>query len=1350
VVVTADMCKYRSSVFSLLLVSELVLRDESVTCGGAIYEHFLDFLDGQWKAISVSGEFEQAFADPATTFSFRTPLSSARLCGVDPTTVPSIVEPLPKFDEILEAVDADDHTQAEEPPPRAGGDLSAAPHDAVLRIQSMRVEQATGSVMHRYTPAAHVQCLLMAQMIKPSASLSDVLSCAAAMLLPDDASRQVGAALKEGTCSLPSADVLRMDRCKLDLMSVIWRQMHFLHRNEMFFILVDASPQLGMNFLCVIEESFMVPTETTLSAWDIVVAALESNYLSEIDLCSSLGHGRAGLVKKGRNVGNLMLMKSRDTVMFHARRRKYMGCCSDQGTEKGIAGLPLDIFPKHAAGMDTQSEDAFLFTNMLAQKGLLHVLYDALETSCKNSSLCERWIDNLRTITSFVTDRLLIEKYKATCFEDDPGKADGVTVQKRVHIDWKWEFLSRALVELMPKLPELQQRVIAKKILKSDSTETLTNATVTHTEVSLKDKEFEPASELFWCIGKLMEESAKELETCDCHREMWRPGLKRKRRCRYMLKGIGKTSCCMMGRRLPWLIAVGKNKLLSNIKTVTSPKLLKLLGELPEPLKGQVIKALEKLRLDVVECLVDKLKHMDHAPWRAMGAMYSVIDGDIPRAQGFLQECIREYGEAVAAGNVKKMHRISRQLFDPMTSVRKDIDKFLAEGKELRNYSCLFVALLRYSLMPLVERKIEGVHAQIKSIGKMAMGIGMPYVCAVLRLRYHLDLLKKSAEFAAFVIREWHSRSHCDRILALRYDAPSLKNKSRAEKIRMIYQCSLEEQFEDTHQARTNFVHFRMATSSTRVAADTMPDDVNTSVSLFKDMLSTGHIFSIPRPLLDLCVPHPAPIPPTFRPVDIAVGTALAPVPDVTWDDSSSTLFRVVNTNPGARVITLAHHVDADRRHLMTVAFFQVENRASGSGSAKLVASLNMESMRQINLLPLVAHMQQALQQIAKWNVQQAASTPLVQICTPPALAMGSEPILPLPDAVREHEPSTALVPVNTDMTKNALLLFHKLAKLGAFVHQNVHVSLNRPDFSAIQEESIVALRDAGVVQADRDADSGHWKLAIHSQCCVWKMSYGLRHPVPLARLTSDRSLLQKSKLELILRLRQDGWVPEKKLVPATLAGPRFFAQQLTKPVAYFAALNDIDSICGAKAVQSIEHQRPAVYYKCLLALKDEALQQFLVALPTLENESHFKRFLPKALRDGLVDPAEGEPLPIEDLPEGLPDGGPDLPVVPSKPHGVEWLRCIVSAPPHFQSLRVYFDHFTSSSVTQRGYAECPICKTCRWKQCMGTRAQYCATMLAWARGCSIAGHDREKHRTWQPPVADVAEATASMKMEDF
>jgi len=231
------------------------------------------------------------------------------------------------------------------------------------------------------------------------------------------------------------------------------------------------------------------------------------------------------------------------------------------------------------------------------------------------------------------------------------------------------------------------------------------------------------------------------------------------------------------------------------------------------------------------------------------------------------------------------------------------------------------------------------------------------------------------------------------------------------------------------------------------------------------------------------------------------------------------------------------------------------------------------------------------------------------------------------------------------------------------------------------------------------------------------------------------------------LSLHVSGWkVAERyRAIPPVLpGGPREFSQALSKPVAYFACLNDIDDVF-AKGVVSVGHAQKSGYYRCLLLLSGDRLASAL-AIEDLEEKDY------KLLLQDVTDPdPDCEPPALEDLPEGF--RGDALPIWPAEGHAIKEeksSRSIVRCP-GFDDLKVYFDHLSGSSAIQQGFAVCNDCGVCRWKTTNKADARaYFATMLAWQRGCQRSGGTRIMHRPWVVPDADVTEALQSMTLEEF
>jgi len=680
--------------------------------------------------------------------------------------------------------------------------------------------------------------------------------------------------------------------------------------------------------------------------------------------------------------------------------------------------------------------------------------------------------------------------------------------------------------------------------------------------------------------------------------------------------------------------------------------------------------------------------------------------------------------------------------------VRLQIDMFLAGDKPLWEFPRLFRVLLEYALIPAVERRIEAVHAHIHRIARACFGAGLAYICAFIRCEKHLDRLASESGFQDLATKDFRSRALADRVLHLRYPADELRHKTFQEKLLMIYQTGREQEFEDTAAARTANAEFKIATSDTRQNAAKPPDHKHQPLLYLKSLLENNCLFAAPIPLLDMATASPDEFqepPPGFRALDTAIAAAVEPAPDIVFDDRASRLFQVVNNNPQSRVLVASHHIDQDRRAHVCVLISTVRD-ADPTRPNKVIVTFPSKVLTTLDLRAWVPHIGRVLTELSKWRLRRSATTPEYR-------PEGACP-LPLPSVVRASV-FPELATSSTDLvaaSSSALMLvdrdevqecFDAFVAKGAFAGSGVSIVGTDEVLDDVSELTIQTLVRRAVLKCSTTGAVS--QFALNPSCVHWSLHHGLVHPVPLTRITTSLPLLKKTKMEIILALRCDGWqdAQGQVLAPCQPGGPRLFSQSWQKPLAYFACLHDLDRVAN-KGVLAVRHDGKNLYYRCLLLLEGAPMQEFLLAL-----EDTPELLMRKMLRNAGDDDIE-EVHPIEDLPEGFRNHGLGHPIaLDFIPPPTMLSRCIVSAT-GFNDQKVYFDHLTSGGAKQKGYSVCSICGTTRWKVVDVAREQYLAIYLAWARGCMKSGGTRELHRPWVPPPADVQEALLSLHTTDF
>ena len=114
-----------------------------------------------------------------------------------------------------------------------------------------------------------------------------------------------------------------------------------------------------------------------------------------------------------------------------------------------------------------------------------------------------------------------------------------------------------------------------------------------------------------------------------------------------------------------------------------------------------------------------------------------------------------EYDAAVNNGCELQVHRVARQALSKSSLVRRDLQRWLSEAQPLENYADAYCWLRNYNLVTPVERRIEQVHSVLKAQGKPRPNAHPPFLCACVREKSNMELLKQGAAFYDFCEIQW-------------------------------------------------------------------------------------------------------------------------------------------------------------------------------------------------------------------------------------------------------------------------------------------------------------------------------------------------------------------------------------------------------------------------------------------------------------------------------------------------------------------------------------------------------------------------------------------------------------------
>ena len=1359
-VVTAQMFKYMSSVFKLTAAAEIAVRRARVSAGGILSDHF-EFSGEATPCLSLSSDQLMHILTTPSSAQFTTARDMARMLTIVPAAAPQpAAPPLENASDDEEALQAPAPASMAHPsavsPLENASDGEAPTAFVQKRLAGFYNEQAQGSVTHRYNAEGILAYLDLSGNLKPGVPVSRALACCCRLLFGAQANA-LAQNIETGVVHSPSRQILRAARLRLDYISILYQQKLFLRSEAVHFLLCDSSPQLGRNFFAIIEDTFAIPAESCLNLRLRVNQELQGNYESMLWPLSTLGLGHAAVVNKASLLMNNVLMHVASDTSLHAKRKRYRGMCTDHGTESEVYQSSIDLLPSYRNTYNPGDPDRYFFPNMLGVVGKLHSMWGALEKCVKSSRLYRDFVDSLTVLQSFTSDKALMRKFKATCFEGKEHLAAKFDRMPTIHINWRWETLTAALDLQIPLHPILKDHFNKDALLATDGGGLLSNTIVTSVAKVLAQSDFLPAAEMYRVLGKVTEKYAGLLETCDCHAQVWRRGMKRKRRLTEMRKDIDSFQCCWQGRRLAWWIATGFNEFLEELRHATSPLLQKILLDVDSQTRATLVTTLEEFRTSLLDEHLHKDEYLFHPPFLAIGAFYCTQGGTVAKSQAILKDCLDEVDQAIAGGKQDQLERNTLRLFKPGQAVAEAARSFIArQDPKLEDFPVLYVSLMEYALIPFVERRIEKVHATIKRAGAIAFGASVSQLCAVIRESVHLDTLRRSAEFHAFCVSKWHERSIMDQVLAMRCPKSTLAKMKYREKLDMVYQCGLRQEYADMSASIEAHERFKALTAHTRGAPVALNVQERACVSYLRGVLVPGGCFSMPTLLLESVMWG------TWKRTDAEadpdpIGTCLelAAQPLAgSQPGSEFTFFSVVTNNVEQRKLRHTAHLE---RKTTCVTIRRLNKIASYPGS-RYAVSTDMSCLLTLDLRGLVASMRQTMTTLFKWEKTGWHAVPKFVDLRANCLQRLSYCASPAPSIVGEAPSASStvcdrLVPVSEAvqggeapvLDKVALRLFSE----GAIVGQK---EMLWSDLDGLQFDVLDQMYKAGLVSL-RTNEFGETMVALRPEALKFESLVGVFNPRLVHRVfTQGIPPWKRTKLQLVMELVQEGFEPGTPVSTLRQDSDLVVSASWSKPLTYFAALACRQDI-WQKVDTGIAHDQVDYYYRCLLFLEGGALATVLEQAAG-KGDQWFKAQLgdigTQEVDDGdgmsaiaAGTSAAGTHVVAQSLRDPVVDVAPEL----------GWTRVVAHLGDPSLKLKIWFDHFSSNSAVQRGFTNCRHHGCIRYTPVCGqvSKERYIAEMVVWhLDGGREDIPDKATHLKHKPSTEAVDAVLSDLGMEDF
>jgi len=1104
------------------------------------------------------------------------------------------------------------------------------------------------------------------------------------------------------------------------------------------------------------EDRLLIPKDTCL---DLTVRAgldIQKYFKSRIAPVSTLGSGRAGLAKKVDNDVSLVLMEVNSQTEILPRRRQVKNICSDQGTEKGINEAPYacKVAPQT---LPPEHDDNFLYPCSVWMPGHLHLLFNALEEAVTGLDGYKEWLTQLRSLQNFLCDQQLRRKFQHLLL-GGTGYSEWFDAYSVVHIDWRWEMLSKALTKLIPLFAIMELFWDEGVMLSSDSGTPLDSNLIKSVTVVLKSRTFVLQCEIVFVHGIALEKFAHTLEGCLCHAKTWTLKVGRKRKLAEVRADTGADGCCWKGKMGPWMAVKGLPHLKTLLSEATSERLQQRLdAETNVDRRATMLGMQLSLRTALIAVCSDKLSFWGRGVYRALGGFYGEVGGDVAVARGVIRDSMQEYEDAVQAGRRHLLHRVFRLLFQEGSAQRLQFAAFArGDGDRLRDFPRAFILLQTYAFSNLVERRIEQLHAILHLMLKNMKHVLPPYACAKLRERDSMELLRHDRAFWDLCVREWRRRNLHAHILALRLPREEVSKLTPAVRCRRIYQCSLEDEYAKLDEERLTAASWKAATVHLRsLPIPIEPAEWKMGIAYFKKLMDVGGYFSIPSFFLDRAL-HFAQVEDRSQvfaqagnPVSEAiVATDDVPV-DMPWESLPDMAFFVVKHLWPEKRTHVPHAHLYRPRSTIQVCRCQLQDLLQ-HGLNSVTLAVDAEDTLELDMFVWAQNMRQVMGSLRRWALLRY--TPQYEFVRP-ALA----DVQPLPAIVdgllgtvaSSSSSSTAIVPADPLGSDATMAFVVACVGQGATAGGTVAIPFRE---SGLQAVHVRALHSAGALEVcPRDNDV---ELRLVRSAVAWQARVEVLNPRLAMLVPPEGSLMQCSKLDLMVRLRLEGWGPWPTGVAVEDWAPERalrFLDSDRRPLSYFAALLSRFRIID-KGAEVIPHTRPDAFYRALLCLPATALALMLSMEDgeDMTNQWYTKRIVdcPGAKLEPGSD-EEVEPPPTDDLVALLDRAPPTRP----RPERARWMRQECDLGPGTPVVRVFFDHASPSGI-QKGFCPCDWSGACRWHQCtlFPSLEAYCAAMYAWHKppnGAEV-GEGREGHMRYKPPASHVAFVQARMRLRPF
>ncbi|CAE7532602.1 unnamed protein product [Symbiodinium sp. CCMP2592] len=1137
-------------------------------------------------------------------------------------------------------------------------------------------------VKDKLSPSQQLSLLRMNFSLQFAADMRTVLSCAVQFLNPFLGSVDEGM-LQRALGSLPHFATVRKWMLKLDLLSMHFRRR--LMRSEVAgdqvrvarYLSMDASPQAGYEYLATTEETIRrcVPVQASACPWKGFTHEFRTMVIT------TLGRGETRAFLKACRLRHAIILENgpdyEDTY-----RAQVKGWVSDQGTERKVPQMPVSGDPAElqalaalvAAEGDPDVEHLVrgtskaLLWNSFRHLGLMHVMFNSLEESCKG---CPRWDSfekQLSAISKLLRDRsfrdIVVHRMMATATAQEKSTVQAYHGEL---LSWRWESLYETLKHYVHVRPILMN-YWDRELLSSEAQ--LCDAV----GEALTDPFHSAYAEWAFMFSGFVQRWSRWMEGCFCHESELKEAKTRKAR-----EAI---SCCWKGKRTAVLAAGYGETILAEARACTSPRYAEAVLRLPREVAAMAFMD-QQAREKWATVFESKTVYFQQLPFRLAGAYAHFCMPERYTLEGskkIVAECFREYDRLCAVGRVDALlHGIFQRQGAAATGVAEQLWAFAnspsgPHGRQLEDFPLAWAEIQERAFCSCVERATEKQHVLIKIGARRTLRFSGPAMACVRARRRQHEAFMDDGVGRVFLLENWPKQSLDVELLSHVLPRSSCWQKTFAYRLSRVYGYNEADHF--------------METGETEASAEALGDATDKALKSAAALVNGEALFdtlqakSVPDERQDE--------EDAGKHTLLDMAQALIPKDVVARKAEDHVYSYVVDARPERRHQQLGVGSVKNRHVLQCIRFLQVsledleQPRVSYTSVRKhdldlsavaTQAGLEMMSSACVVWLPQCTSLQVKLQAELLDSSTGVQAAPLRL----PAVVSDEDMLCDLAEEDRERQELELVVPENKGVDVSATMVMSDLEQAlvdtlfqRRAVADNFVPALGLPYFGIAAAQS---LSEKGILQV-REDDFGELQLSLTEKMQV-RGVVTLTDPVSLADHEPQmQSSAGRNKLSWLKLLLMQDWKPGQRRKKTFEWRHKDEARELpgnmlSRPEFHFRALAFEATIFEKPGnLSKISHCGSSAYYELLLTKED------LTGIGEWTLEQTMKFAWPRKRKQG------SEPKSRVARPRALePPMQLQIEMPGEKP--------VQSRVPGLEGLTVYFDNFTHQSGRRRAFIAC-------------------------------------------------------------